>query len=179
VSAMQISDPGSYWDVLMHQVKTSNMKPPWPVVYAVAALLGGEAINEINGSWTVYKPQEPEGQTTWAVFVVTVKRLVHVQMRFNAERHGLNENNKSQAASTIEAAWVRRLSDIASISIGGAETTPPPKNAPPQWFGVADVGIGFADGAQVVISIDQRVLGEDDRTRSEKFLTAIRIVAAL
>lgn len=172
---MQISQPETYWDTVRRHTRTLNAKAPWPVVYAVAALLGEYKI-KVKGSWTLYKPQEPKGHTTWAVFIVTAKRLVHVHLRFNAEGHGLNENNDNPAASTVEAAWVRRLRTITSISIGGAETAPP-GNVPPEWFGVSDVGIGFADDAQVMVPIDQ--CDESDRRRSDTFLAAIRTGAAL
>jgi hypothetical protein len=172
---MRVSQPKSYWDTLMSHVKTSNAKPPWAVIYAVAALLGDD---EIKGSWMVYKPEEPDGHTTWAVFIVAANGLVHAELRFDAVRHALNESINHPAASTIMAAWVRRLRDITSISIGTAQTEPP-RNAPPEWFGVGDISIGFADGTQVEVPFDQRVMSEEDRSRSDDFLAAIRTGAGL
>lgn len=175
VSAMQVSQPESYWQTLIPHLKTSTAKPPWAVTYAVAALLGDE---EVTGSWSVYKPEEPAGHTTWMAFIATAKQLVHVELQFDAERHNLDQSISQPAASTIIAAWVRRLRDITSISIGAAETVPPEQGSR-GWFGVSNVGIGFADGTQVVVPVDQRMLGDSDRVRSDAFLAAIRTGAEL
>jgi hypothetical protein len=166
---MKVDEAQSYWDTLMSRVKTADAKPPWSVLYAAAGLVGQEPI---DGAWTVYKPREPEGQTTWLTFIASAGRLVHVEARFDAEQHALNESINSPAAVAIAAAWVRRLRDITSISIGAAETTPP--TSAPRWFGVADVGISFADATQIVIPIDQRRLGEADRIRSDELFAALR-----
>lgn len=173
--SMQVNDARSYWETLMSTLKTSNAKPPWSVLYAAAGLVGQ---GPIDGAWTVYRPEEPPGQTTWSTFIVSAGRLVHVEARFDAERHALNENNNSPVPVTIVAAWVRRLADITAISIGAAETTPP-TNAPPAWFGVADVAVTFADGTHIVVAADQRRLGDSDQARSDRFLTALQSGAGL
>lgn len=99
-----------------------------------------------------------------STFIALAGRPVHAEAQVDAVRHALDESNNSPVPVAVVPAWVRRLGGITSIGIGGAEKTPP-TSAPPEWFGVAAVGISFADRTQIVVPADQRTLGEPDRTR--------------
>lgn len=102
---------------------------------------------------------------------------MHVEARFDAS------DMRSMRASTARCpwpSWLHGFGDCATshLSASRAEDDDPDKRAA-EWFGVADIGINFADGTQVVVPVDQRRLGEPDRPRSDEFLAVHRAGSGL
>jgi hypothetical protein len=164
------------WADLMTHTKTRVSDPPWAVVLAVAAHLGGE---EIKGSWVTFRPAEPPEHSTWAVFVATSDRLIYVELQFDRERYNANEDNQLRRVATTIASYARRLRDVSRIEIG-ARQTHLPERGPKDWIGVGDVNLIFEDGLRVSLPFDQREMDRaEDRERSDELLEAIRTGAKI
>ena len=128
----------------------------------------------------MYRPGEPDVPTTWKTFIVTAGRLIHAELEFDAERYDLDAYiRQPSVTSRIIAAWTRRLHDITRIDIGKCEMSIP-RSGPSGWFAVGDMTLVFADGQPVALPLNQEQLpNEEERNRSDDFLTALREGAGL
>lgn len=175
---MELTTSEDRWSDLLTHTKTRVSDPPWAVILAVVALLGDD---EIKGSWSICKPAEPPGHTTWAVFVASSERLIHVELRFDTEMYNLHEDNQRfrQVTTTVAASWARRLRDISRIEVGACDTRLP-EHGPQNWIGVGDVSLIFEDGERVGLPFDQRGMDRaEDRKRSDDLLAAVRAGASI
>ncbi|MGV0068561.1 hypothetical protein ACRU44_12600 [Mycobacterium colombiense] len=173
---MKLSTDETRWADLIAHTKTRVSDPPFAVVLAVAALLGDD---EIKGSWATFKPAEPEEHSTWAVFVATPDRLIHVELRFDQEMYNAHQDNQLRRDPTTFVSWVRRLRDVSHIEIGTCEARFP-ERGPHDWIGVGKVSLIFKDGERVNLPFDQLAMDRiEDRNRSDDLLAAIRAGAKI
>jgi hypothetical protein len=173
---MKLTTDEERWSAILAHTKTPVSDPPWAMILAVAALLGDE---KIEGSWVTFKPAEPEEHSTWAVFVATSDRLIHVELQFDRERYNAYEDKQLGRVPTTIASWSRRLRDVSRIEIGACQTRLP-ERGPKDWIGVGKVSLIFKDGEHVDLSFDQLAMDRrEDRERSDDFLAAIRAGAKI
>ena len=175
VLAMKLAANDDRWTDLQAHTGTHAKSAPWPVLLAVAVLVGDE---DITGSWTAYQPNEPEGRTTWADWIATAERLIYVQVEFDARMYDLSEDNdeltRSNVTATIRQASARRLGDVAQLHVGLCGHRRPEQGAH-DWVPVGEVSLGFRDGGTVQFGFDQqRMSYPQGRGRSDQFIAAIR-----
>jgi hypothetical protein len=168
------------WTALRPHTGTHAKSAPWAVLLAVAALVGDE---DITGSWTDYQPNEPEGHTTWTEHIATAKRLIHVQLQFDAQMYDFDEDNdgltRRRVTAAIREAWARRLSDVAQLRIGHCGERLP-ERGPHNWVPIGDVSLSFNDGGKVQFEFDQQRMGyPQERERSDQFIAAVRTGASI
>ncbi|WP_139830662.1 hypothetical protein [Mycobacterium paraense] len=174
---MKLTTDETQWADLMAHTKTRVSDPPLAVVLAVAALLDDE---KIKGSWVTFKPAEPEEHSTWAVFVATADRLIHVELQFDREMYNAHQDSQLRRdPAKVVASSARRLRDVSRIEIGACQARLPERGSQ-DWIGVGKVSLIFKDGERVDLPFDQLVMDRsEDRDRSDDLLDAIRAGASI
>lgn len=177
VPDMQITEPdqAQYWHrIAAHTTADKDIGAPWPVHLQVAALIGN---TDIDASVATF---DGTGPSTWAVALITADtRLIRIRMQFDAENYDL-EHDQSNATKTVEPkvneSWVRRLSDVQSLDVGGTRLRPDSfGRVMPNVLDVAGVTLTFRGGAVVDLGLDQLTMTMyDDRRRSDHFFDRLR-----
>jgi hypothetical protein len=163
---------GADWDNIRGHTATLNSEQaPWAVVVTVVALIGDD--DPIGATWVEYRPAKP---TRWKVSVVTQsKRLAYAELEFKAEGYDGEADQHNPTSATINAAWIRPLSNVVKVQIGKVGLFAGKHGTPGTgWFPVGDVQLLFGDGEIVKLDLDQAGMGGAAKRRSDKFLAALR-----
>ncbi|MUL84310.1 MULTISPECIES: hypothetical protein [unclassified Mycolicibacterium] len=174
---MQITEPdrARYWhQIASHTLASTNgshTSAPWPVQVQAAALVGNStveaSVSRFDGS----------GPSTWVVALITADaRLIQIRMQFDAEQYDLEKDQGDPLAATVNESWVRRLSDVESLRIGGARMRPNTfGRTMPDVLDVGGVTLTFRGGTVGDLGFDQLAMTMyDDRRQSDGFVELLR-----
>lgn len=171
-----------YWQrISAYTFARHSRGAPWAVLRHVAALLGEHGISESHVTYGLSAPS-----TTWLIFLVTDDaRLIKLHVEFDAEQYDRDEElqpirQSRPVASTVHAAWVRHLSDVAQLDIGQVLGRPDAFGEQRgDQFNLGDAHLTFHDGFKVDLGISQAAMPHDDRAKSDAFINALRDAAKL
>ena len=130
------------------------------VLRHVAALLGEHGVSQSHVTYGLSAPS-----TTWLIFLVTEDaRLIKLHVGFDAEQYDRDEElqpirQRRPVASTVHAAWVRHLADVAQLDIGQVLGRPDAFEAQRgDQFNLGDAHLTFRDGFKVDLGINQATM---------------------